>query len=72
MRSTNQSIFGLLNKTGDADEPGHVPSIKTNGRRKELATFGDYGGQVCLDRSCDMWPNIVMLEDNIVVSLFVL
>ena len=28
--------------------------------------------QVCLDRSCDMWPSIVMLEDNFVVSLWVL
>ena len=28
--------------------------------------------QVCLDQSCDMWPNIVMLEDNFVVSLLIL
>ena len=28
--------------------------------------------QVCLDRSCDMSPTIVMLEDNFAVSLLVL
>ena len=28
--------------------------------------------QGCLDWSCDMWPSIVMLEDNFVVSLLVL
>ena len=33
--STNRSIFLLLRKSGNADEPGHVPSIETNGTRKE-------------------------------------
>ena len=27
--------------------------------------------QVCLNRSCDMWPRIVMLDDNFVMSLLV-
>ena len=34
-RSTNRSIFWLLHKSGNADEPGRVPSIETNGSRKE-------------------------------------
>ena len=34
-RSTNRSIFWLRHKSGNADEPGCVPSIETNSSRKE-------------------------------------
>ena len=34
-QSTNRFIFSLLHKSGNADEPGRVPSIETNGSRKE-------------------------------------
>ena len=33
--STNRSIFWLLHNSGNADEPGRVSSIETNGSRKE-------------------------------------
>ena len=34
-RSTNRSIFWLLHKSGNADEPSYAPSIETNSSRKE-------------------------------------
>ena len=41
-RSTNRSIFLLYHMSGNADEPGRVPSIETNGSRKEQPR--EYGG----------------------------
>ena len=82
-RSRNRSIFWLLHKSGNADEPDRTPSIKTNGSRKEQRLEGTAGGvrspisafqrfHVCLDRSCDMLTSIFILKDNFIVSLLVL
>ena len=43
-RSTNRSIFWLLHKSGNADEPSRVPSIETNGSRKEKRLGSLTGG----------------------------
>ena len=42
--STNRSIFWLIHKSENADEPGRVPSIETNGRQKEERLESTAGG----------------------------
>ena len=43
-RSTNRSIFWLLYKSGNADEPSRMPSIERNGSWKEQRLKSTVGG----------------------------
>ena len=78
--STNRSIFWLLHKSGNADEPGRVPSIGTSGSRKEQRLESKERGvkPPILAFPSMSWPILrhvaehFMLEDNSVVFLLVL
>ena len=54
-----------------------MPSIEKNGSRKKQRLEGRAVGvrppiSVFPSMSCDMWPGVVMLEDNFYMSLLVL
>ena len=71
-RSTNRSIFWLLHKSGNADEPGPVPSIETNGSWKEQRLESTAGGvdlpfqrfQIGFHWFCNIGLTVGMLENR--------
>ena len=43
-RFTNRSIFRIVHKSGNSDDPGRVPSIETYGSRKDQRLGSTAGG----------------------------